>query len=56
MLEFFVENYGTIIVGVFVLALVTAVAVKLIKDKINHKSSCACGCAGCPNAGACHKK
>jgi len=53
MLEFIKGNVATILVGAVVFALFAAVMVKLIRDKLNHKSSCA-GCAGCPSAGMCH--
>lgn len=56
MLEFFSANFSTIIVGAIVFTVIALVVVKLIKDKIHHKSSCGCGCAHCPSAGACHPK
>lgn len=40
------------IVGGIVFAVITLVAVKIIKDKMNHKSSCA-NCSGCGAASAC---
>lgn len=55
MIQFIAENYGSIIVGVIVFAIVVAVAIKLIRDKKNRKSSCSCGCDGCPSAGICHQ-
>lgn len=54
MLEFFLANLPTIIVGAIVFTVIALVFIKLIKDKINHKSSCGCGCTNCPSAGACH--
>ncbi|WMJ83043.1 FeoB-associated Cys-rich membrane protein [Oscillospiraceae bacterium LTW-04] len=56
MFEFLSSNLPTIIVGAIVFTVITMVVVKLIKDKINHKSSCGCGCANCPSASACHHK
>ncbi len=53
MLDFIAGNYPTVIVGLIVLAAVTAIIIKIIKDKKNHKCSCGgCGgnCACCPNA------
>jgi len=46
-------NLPTAIIGLLVLALFTAVLVKLVRDKKNGKGGCSCGgdCAGC---GACH--
>ncbi|MFV0496589.1 MAG: FeoB-associated Cys-rich membrane protein [Candidatus Fimivivens sp.] len=55
MFEFIASNLATIIVGAIVFTVITLVFVKLIKDKINHKSSCGCSCANCPSSGgACH--
>jgi len=56
MLRLISENLSTIIVGTIVFALVAAAVVKLIRDKIKRKSSCGCGCAGCPSAGICGTK
>ncbi len=54
MFEFIVQNLANIIIGAAVFAILAAVAVKLIKDHKNHKSSCGCGCEGCPSSGMCH--
>lgn len=48
--------WPTIIVGAIVAAIFIAVIVKMIKDKKAGKSSCSCGCAGCPMSGSCHNK
>lgn len=48
-------NVPTIIVGIIVFAIIGLVFYKLIKDVINHKTSCGCGCEDCPNKGMCHK-
>lgn len=55
MLSIIMANLSTIIVGAIVFAVIAAVLVKLIRDKLNHKSSCG-GCAGCPSAGICGAK
>lgn len=56
MIQFITENLATIIAAVVVFALVAAAVVKIVRDKIRHKSSCGCGCANCPISGSCHKK
>ena len=56
MLDFFVNNWGTLLAGVIVLAVVILVIVKLIRDKKKGKSSCGCGCSNCAMAGKCHGK
>ncbi len=55
MIEFISNNLPSIIVGAVILGVFVAVVIKLVRDKKNHKSSCSCGCAGCPNAGICHQ-
>lgn len=56
MLEFLKENIGTIIAGGIVLLVVLFVLLKMRRDKKNHKTSCGCGCSGCPSSEICHKE
>ena len=56
MIEFIAKYGGTILVSVIVVAVITAVAIKLLKDKKAGKTSCGCGCKNCPSSGMCHKK
>lgn len=56
MIEWITNNIGTIIVGLIVLAIITAVVIGMIRKKKNGKSTCGCGCANCPLSGDCHKK
>lgn len=56
MLNFLLENWGTLLVGGIVIALVAAVVVKLRRDRKKGVSSCGCGCDNCPSSGMCHKK
>lgn len=55
MLDFIIANLSSIIVGAIVLLIVSAVVIKLIRDKMKHKSSCGACCSGCPMAKDCHK-
>ena len=55
MFEFISANIATIIVAAVILAIVTLIVVKMVRDRKNHKSSCGCGCSGCPGAGICHR-
>ena len=55
MLDWLSANWGSLLVGLVVAAIVAAVALKMIRDKKNNKGGCACGCDGCPSAGMCHK-
>ena len=48
------EHIGTIAVGAAVACMLAALAVKLIRDKKNGKSGCACGCGGCAMRDTCH--
>ena len=52
MLDFFVNNWGTLLAGVIVLAVVILVIVKLIRDKKKGKKACGCDCGHCAASGA----
>ena len=47
-------NLPTILVLLAVVAIVGAIVGKMIRDKKKGKSSCSCGCGGCPMSGTCH--
>ncbi len=53
-MSFILENLASIIILAVVAAIVAAIVIKMIKDKKQGKSSCGCGCSGCPNSGNCH--
>lgn len=55
MLAWLSENLGTIIVSLILIAVVSTVIVKMVKDKKHRKSSCGCGCEYCAMHGKCHK-
>ncbi len=50
------QNAATIIVGLIVALIVGLIVYKMIKDKKNGKTSCSCGCGGCPLSESCHKE
>lgn len=54
MIDFLIDNLGTVIVGLIVLAAIILIVAKMIKDKKHGKSSCGCGCEHCANAPYCH--
>ena len=54
IIEFFTVNIGTIAVFLTLAAILTLVAVKIIKDKKKGASTCGCGCSTCPYSGKCH--
>ena len=56
MLDWLMQNAATIIVGAIVATIVGLIVYKMIKDKKNGKTSCSCGCGGCPMSDMCHKK
>ena len=39
------ENWASLVVGFVLLAVISAVLAKMIRDRKNHKSGCGCGCA-----------
>ena len=56
MFAWIAENIGTILICLGLIAVVTAIIEKLIRDHKKGKSSCGCNCAHCAMAGSCHKK
>ncbi len=50
------NNYGTVLVGLALAAIVFAIVRSLIRDKRKGKTSCGCNCAHCAMAGTCHQK
>ena len=55
MLKFLAENWGSITVLLIVAGAAVFAVVKMYSDKKKGKSSCGCGCKGCPSAQMCHK-
>ena len=56
MFQWIVENAGTIIVSIALIALVTGIVIRMRKEKKQGKSSCGCNCGCCPMAGSCRKQ
>ncbi|MBR5273428.1 MAG: FeoB-associated Cys-rich membrane protein [Clostridia bacterium] len=56
MVEWIVSNIASIIILLIVAVIVGAVVFKMIRDKRKGKSSCSCGCGGCPMSDSCHGK
>ena len=54
MLAFLAQNAGTIVVLAVLIAVLTAIAVKFIRDKKNGKGLCSCGCSECASRDICH--
>lgn len=61
MLEFLQQNWGSLLVGAIVLAVVILIVIKLVRDKKAGRYTCggncgSCGaCSGhCSECGACH--
>ena len=55
-MDFLVSNLSTIVVSILLIVLVAAIVRKMRRDKKNGRSSCGCGCGGCPSEGLCHRK
>ena len=51
----FIENIGSIIISLAIIAVVTLIVVSNVKSKKKGKSSCGCGCSNCSMNGICHK-
>lgn len=56
MLSWILENGSTILVLLLLLTAVVLVIVKLLRDRKAGRSTCGCGCSGCPMSGSCQRK
>lgn len=56
MLFWIMENLGTVVVSVLLLAAITAILVGMLRDRKKGESSCGCSCGGCPMGESCHQK
>ncbi|MCR5510171.1 MAG: FeoB-associated Cys-rich membrane protein [Lachnospiraceae bacterium] len=54
-MTWFVNNLGTIVVALVLIALVTVTVRSMLADKRQGKSSCGCRCSSCPMGSACHR-
>ena len=56
MLTWIQANLATLIISMLLLAVVTAIILRLIRNKRQGKSSCGCGCEGCSQCGGCQSR
>ena len=56
MLAWIGDNIATIIICAVLAAVVTVIVIGMVRRKKKGKSSCGCGCAGCPMSSACQKR
>ena len=54
-MEWLAQNWGTLLVGGVLALVIVAIALRLIRNKKEGKSSCGCGCEGCAMRDRCHK-
>ncbi len=47
---------GTALVLGVLVVIVALIIAKMVRDNKNGKTSCGCGCSGCPSEKICHKK
>lgn len=50
------NNMSTIVVCIVLIGVVTAIIVRMIKNKKQGKSSCGCGCQDCAMRNSCHSR
>ena len=55
MITWITQNIGTILVILILASAVTAIIIKMVRDKQQGKSSCGHNCAHCAMAGTCHQ-
>ena len=56
MLNWIVQYWVTLLVGLVLIGVVAAIVAVLVRDRKKGKCSCGCNCQSCAMAGACHKK
>jgi len=54
VINFLLENVGTIIVALVLAAIVALIVIARVKAKKKGKSTCGCGCENCAMSGMCH--
>ena len=54
MLDFIVDNLGTILITVVLVTILAAIVVKLVREKRKGKSSCGGNCSHCALGGSFH--
>ena len=54
MIDFLVNNIGTISVSLLLIAILSAIVAVMVRNKKKGVSSCGGGCSGCPFSGRCH--
>ena len=53
MIEFIINNIGTIIVAAILLLVVALIVIRLIKRTASGGTTCSCGCDDCPSKRNC---
>jgi len=56
MMNWFMENMGTIIVSMLLIGAVGCIIIRMRKDREQGKCSCGGSCGSCPMGRACHKE
>lgn len=56
MITWICVHAADIIICMVLIAVVAAVIISTIRGRKKGKSSCGCGCSGCPMSGSCHSK
>ena len=50
-MDWLMNNWGTIVVGLAVAAVIALIIINYVRKKKQGKSTCGCGCADCPMKG-----
>ena len=54
--QWLIENLGSIVVVLVLIAIVSAIIVHMIRQKRPGRGGCGWGCDGCANSGYCHPR
>lgn len=56
MLNWILDNAGTIIAVLALIVIIAAIIIKMVADRKKGKSGCGCDCGCCGMSEECHKK
>ncbi len=55
-MDWLMNNWGTLAVGLVVAAVVALIIINYVRKKKKGQSTCGCGCADCPMKHKCHEE
>lgn len=56
MFAWFYQNLSTVIISLIIALVIASIIISMMRNRKKGKSSCGCGCSGCPMNGSCHSE